>query len=148
MRTSHALFVEMLFFNYLIAAPDAHAKNYSLLFGPAGEAVLAPLYDVASMLPYVRPRERMRVAMSIGGENRVRRVGANAIARLVETNALDDFGISAKACKRLMAELAGTIPGKLEALFNESADIPGVLELKERMVPRVASLCETELKLL
>lgn len=143
-----ALFVEMLFFNYLIAAPDAHAKNYSLLFGPAGEAVLAPLYDVASMLPYVRPRERMRVAMSIGGKNRVGRVGANAIARLVETNALDDFGIGAKACKRLMTELAGTIPVKLKALFNESADIPGVLELEERMMPHVASLCETELKLL
>ena len=25
------MFVSMLMFNYLIAAPDAHAKNYSLL---------------------------------------------------------------------------------------------------------------------
>lgn len=34
-------FLLMLFFNYLLAAPDAHAKNYSLLIGPKGEASLA-----------------------------------------------------------------------------------------------------------
>ena len=44
-------FADALAWNWLIAGTDAHAKNYSLLLaGP--EARLAPLYDIASALPY------------------------------------------------------------------------------------------------
>jgi len=46
-------FFEAVVFNQLIAGTDAHAKNYSLLLGRGGEVRLAPLYDVASFLPYV-----------------------------------------------------------------------------------------------
>ena len=42
------LFTQMLFYNCLIGAPDAHAKNYSLILGNGRNAVLAPMYDVAS----------------------------------------------------------------------------------------------------
>lgn len=43
-----------LAFNYAIAGTDGHARNYSLLLsGP--DAVLAPLYDLNSALPYTRP---------------------------------------------------------------------------------------------
>lgn len=44
-------FMEATVFNFLIAGTDAHAKNYSLLFGP-NKVRLAPLYDIASFLPY------------------------------------------------------------------------------------------------
>ena len=44
-------FADALAFNWLIAGTDAHAKNYSLLL--AGNQIrLAPLYDIASILPY------------------------------------------------------------------------------------------------
>lgn len=44
-------FIGALGFNWLIAGTDAHAKNFSLLL--SGRRVrLAPLYDVASILPY------------------------------------------------------------------------------------------------
>ncbi len=44
-------FADALIWNWLIAGTDAHAKNYSLLL--AGDQVrLAPLYDIASALPY------------------------------------------------------------------------------------------------
>lgn len=56
-----ARFVDALAFTWIIAGTDAHAKNYSLLL--AGPQVrLAPLYDVASALPYddmYLPRLRM-----------------------------------------------------------------------------------------
>lgn len=55
--------------NYLLGAPDAHAKNYSVLL--AGSAVqFAALYDVASGLTVARAgRLRFpRAAMSLGGE--------------------------------------------------------------------------------
>jgi len=43
-----------LAFNYAIAGTDGHARNFSLLLsGP--DAVLAPLYDLNSALPYTKP---------------------------------------------------------------------------------------------
>jgi serine/threonine-protein kinase HipA len=40
-------------FNWIIAGTDAHAKNYSMLLGAQGEARLAPLYDIFSILPHL-----------------------------------------------------------------------------------------------
>ncbi|HKG39407.1 MAG TPA: type II toxin-antitoxin system HipA family toxin [Conexibacter sp.] len=63
-------FADALAWNWLIAGTDAHAKNYSLLLaGP--ETRLAPLYDVASALPYGTHERRMRLAMKLGGDYRV-----------------------------------------------------------------------------
>lgn len=78
-----AAFTRMLFFNYLVGATDAHAKNYSLLLGGKDDALLAPLYDVASGLAYEGLRRKGRLAMAIGGENRFGRVGSGAIRRYV-----------------------------------------------------------------
>ena len=52
------LFTQMLFYNCLIGAPDAHAKNYSLILGSGRNAVLAPMYDVASGLAYENLRRK------------------------------------------------------------------------------------------
>ncbi len=63
-------FADALIWNWLIAGTDAHAKNYSLLL--AEEQVrLAPLYDVASALPYDIHERKLRFAMKIGGDYRV-----------------------------------------------------------------------------
>ena len=75
------LFTQILFFNAIIGAPDAHAKNYSLLLGNDGAAMMARMYDLASGLAYERMRRRARLAMSVGGENRVGRIGPGAIRR-------------------------------------------------------------------
>ena len=40
-------------FNFVIGGTDAHAKNYSMLLGANGEARLAPLYDISSILPHL-----------------------------------------------------------------------------------------------
>lgn len=51
---SAARLFEALVYNYAIAGTDGHARNFSLLLsGP--DAVLAPLYDLNSALPYTRP---------------------------------------------------------------------------------------------
>lgn len=58
-------FVDALIWNWLIAGTDAHAKNYSLLLsGP--QVRLAPLYDVASALPYSTNERELRLAMRMG----------------------------------------------------------------------------------
>ncbi len=67
-----ARFVEANVFNWFIAAPDAHAKNYSILhaFGPTHR--LAPLYDVITALPYPsRMPGGATLAMAVDGEHRV-----------------------------------------------------------------------------
>jgi len=62
-------FVQALIFNYLIGAPDAHAKNYSVMHAP-GLTRITPMYDVASALPYEADgvTELATAAMKIGGQ--------------------------------------------------------------------------------
>jgi serine/threonine-protein kinase HipA len=79
----HALwqFFSALAFNWLIAAPDAHAKNYSVLH-LAGAVRLAPLYDMGSALPYAGfYPPKVKLAMRIGGHYRVGAIGAPTFAR-------------------------------------------------------------------
>ncbi|TFB93193.1 type II toxin-antitoxin system HipA family toxin [Cryobacterium sp. HLT2-28] len=58
-------------YNWLISGTDAHAKNYSLI-RTERRTRLAPLYDVASALPYPELHERkIKLAMSIDGEYRI-----------------------------------------------------------------------------
>ena len=64
-------FFDAVTFNWLIGGTDAHAKNYSLLL--AGPPVrLAPLYDVASALPYPTDVQRLRLSMKYGGDYSLR----------------------------------------------------------------------------
>jgi serine/threonine-protein kinase HipA len=63
-------FFDALAWNWLIAGTDAHAKNYSLLLAGA-DVRLAPLYDVASALPYGTHERKLRFAMKVGGDYRV-----------------------------------------------------------------------------
>lgn len=58
-------------FNWIIGGTDAHAKNYSMLLGAQGEARLAPLYDISSILPHLGEGEiqaemrELKLAMKI-----------------------------------------------------------------------------------
>jgi len=64
-------FLRACVFNFLIGGTDAHAKNYSILLGKGGQVRLAPLYDIASIFPYVRGDWRKtRMAMSVSGHDR------------------------------------------------------------------------------
>jgi serine/threonine-protein kinase HipA len=63
-------FADALIWNWLIAGTDAHAKNYSLLLAE-DQVRLAPLYDVASALPYDMHERKLRFAMKVGGDYRV-----------------------------------------------------------------------------
>jgi serine/threonine-protein kinase HipA len=65
-----------LAFNWVIAGTDGHSKNYSLLHSPGSCVGLAPLYDLASFLPYQRdPKSRkVKLAMKIGGTYRLHEV--------------------------------------------------------------------------
>lgn len=70
-RTDVGTLFQALVFNFLIGGTDAHAKNYSLLFGTNGQIRLAPLYDISSALPYPQLQKRkIKMAMKIGSHYR------------------------------------------------------------------------------
>ena len=61
-------FARAIMLNWIIGGTDAHAKNFSMLIGRQGRGRLAPLYDVASMLPYDADSRRLKMATKIGGK--------------------------------------------------------------------------------
>jgi serine/threonine-protein kinase HipA len=83
-------FVAALAFNWLIAGTDAHAKNYSLLLA-SRRVRLAPLYDIASILPYDDiDLKKAKFAMKVGGDYKLSQIGLREwekFAREVRTDA-------------------------------------------------------------
>lgn len=81
-----ARFVDALVFNWLISGTDAHAKNYSFLLASGGQVRLAPLYDLASSLPYERqiPQRQATLAMKIGGKYKLPLIGLREWKKLAE----------------------------------------------------------------
>ena len=67
-------FMRACAYNFAIAGTDAHAKNYGLLIAPGGRFRLAPLYDIASWLPYSKHHTNRKLAMSVDGEYRYDRI--------------------------------------------------------------------------
>lgn len=68
-------FIDAIGLNWLIAGTDAHAKNYSLLISGGSRVRLAPLYDIASILPYDNiDFHKVKLAMKIGGEYKLRNI--------------------------------------------------------------------------
>lgn len=90
-------FLDALIFNWLIAGTDAHAKNYSVLIGGWGLVRLAPLYDIASILPYddVDPR-KAKLAMKVGDEYRLHHVGLSEWRKLAVTVKTDPDALIAR----------------------------------------------------
>jgi len=69
-------FADALLLNFLISGTDAHAKNYSLLLAGNNQARLAPIYDIASALPYPRQisPHKAKLAMKIGSEYHLKKI--------------------------------------------------------------------------
>lgn len=121
-------FLDALTLNWLICGTDAHSKNYSILL--AGRQVrLAPLYDVASALPYPdMPLQKMRLAMKFGGSYLVtsrtsdmwprvgKEVGLPAGVVVDRVRTLMDRlppALSEAARDPSVAAIASTMPGRL-----------------------------------
>ena len=76
-------FVRAIALNWLVAGTDAHSKNYALLLSSDSRVRLAPLYDLASALPYPGMRPiGVKLAMKIGGEYRLHNIAASQWRKL------------------------------------------------------------------
>jgi len=90
-------FVEALGFNWLIAGTDAHAKNYSLLLAEGPTVRLAPLYDIASILPYDQiDAKKIKLAMKIGDEYKLSQIGLRQWQKFARGTRLDTDKVIAR----------------------------------------------------
>ena len=75
-QTDLRRFMKSQIFFWLLAAPDGHAKNFSLHILPQGQFKLAPLYDVMSIWPIEGPGpnqwsiHKLKLAMAFWGKNK------------------------------------------------------------------------------
>jgi len=63
-------FLRAVMLDQIICATDQHAKNYSIQIVPGPRIRLAPLYDIASYLPYAKDSKNVKMAMRVGKKYR------------------------------------------------------------------------------
>jgi serine/threonine-protein kinase HipA len=133
-------FMDAQIFNWLIFGTDGHAKNYSLLHWVGGRVRLAPLYDVASVLPYPGvDRLRAKLAMKVGGKYRLRDIGRHSWSKFARENKLNEEEV------RLAVEtMTRRLPDEALSLASElrKAELrhPILRKLVEALVSRSASI--------
>ncbi|WP_271575053.1 HipA domain-containing protein [Bradyrhizobium sp. CCBAU 11361] len=99
-------FVSALVFNWLIGGSDAHAKNYSLLLASGPLVRLAPLYDIASILPYDNVDQRkIKLAMKVGGEYKLDQIGLRQWQKFSR-----ELRVDADVLIATLISMAGQIP--------------------------------------
>ncbi len=139
-------FLDAIAFNWLIAGTDAHAKNYSVLIGAGSTVRLAPLYDVASILPYEGiVSQKIRLAMKLGRTYRVRDIGIHQWRNLAA-----EIRVNEKRLISRVQELAAAMPAQI-SLVEQQTRTEGLLHpliarLSEKLQER-ATQCERLLQL-
>jgi serine/threonine-protein kinase HipA len=130
-------FVRAVIANYLLAAPDAHAKNYSLLLVQR-QVTLAPLYDVATGLTAgLEPGtlRYKRAAMAIGGQNRFGDVNASDLQRFAVA-----MGVDHEFVRETAINMANTLPDAMRDAFSQlPRNIHDGKVIKDVLLPRLAS---------
>jgi serine/threonine-protein kinase HipA len=131
-------FADALAFNWLIVGTDAHTKNYGLLL--AGTQIrLAPLYDVASYLPYDdSDGYKVKLAMKVGDDYKLRRTDR----RSAWEHAADELKLDAGRLIERVVDLASRMPDAF-AQAAEGSNLTGLeSDLHERLVELVIARCQ------
>ena len=129
-------FIDAIGFNWLIAGTDAHAKNYAILLSGGPRVRLAPLYDVASILPYDDYHlPSVKLSMKIGGEYRLRDIGLRQWRKLAQETRIDEGRLIDR-----LGQMAGRLPDAVRDLCKraraDGLDQPVVERLELRLIQR------------
>lgn len=126
-------FADGLIYNWVIGGTDAHAKNYSVLLD-GRDALLAPLYDIASALPYDDIHfPKAKLAMKIGKHYKIAAINAKSWQQLA-----DDLSIAADDLIERARQLALAVPDAIHAAATD----PLVAELGSPLPALLASRIE------
>jgi len=138
-------FLDSLLFNWVIGGTDGHAKNYALLLAGGGQIRLAPLYDIASILPYADiPVQKAKLAMKVGGKYRLQDIAARHWQRLYEAARVDAevFLSRHAALARRIASVSGPLVRKLAEAGLEN----GVIESLGSAISARSQSCAESLR--
>lgn len=127
-------FLDSLVFNWLVGGTDAHAKNYSLLLGVGGRARLAPLYDLASILPYSHDYQRLKLAMRVGKKYRLRDVRGTDWVRLAKAVHTDADGLLTR-----ISDQATRLPDEAASVAAEMKREELTHTIVDRLVEQIAA---------
>jgi len=132
-------FVDAVLFNFLIAGTDAHAKNYALLIAGAGRVRLAPLYDVASILPYDDyDLRKVKLSMKIGGEYGVLDIRRRHLERQATEIKIHSDAMVARL-KSLAEQLPDAMSDEARIAASEGLTSPIIDRLVSRTARRAAA---------
>ena len=135
-------FMRACAFNFVIGGSDAHGKNYGLLLGPRGRFRLAPLYDLASWLPYSTRRREDRFAMSIDGHYRFDRIMPSHWQAEARKSGYDGEQALAHVCD-ILARLPDDARTLLAICQQEGSATNELTRLIDLMVARCLELART-----
>lgn len=127
-------FVDALLFNWLIGGTDAHSKNYSLLL-QGSAARLAPLYDVASALPYGGVHvPKIKSAMKVGSHYKITSISRKDWEQLAsETSVAAEWII----------ERARDLTSRIVDAFDQAASEASVVALNSPLTTTLLAAIET-----
>lgn len=133
---------------YLLAATDAHAKNFSLLYSRGENRPsmrLAPLYDIASTWPYPRriPPQKMKLAMRIGRHYRMREIQPPHFEELAKACRYPADGLMAA-----LQDLAQRLPDESVGLLKEIEVKGMVRSVLARLRDGLAAQCKATIRLI
>jgi serine/threonine-protein kinase HipA len=123
---SRVRYAVALVFAWMVISTDAHAKNYSLFLDPEG-AVLTPLYDVSSLIPYVGSTPDLDVPSLLermASRRLAQRYGATSV---VGDIGRVELGRIAAGCGLSLDELLTLTVAYLAALPQMVADVASSL---------------------
>jgi serine/threonine-protein kinase HipA len=123
----------------LSAGTDAHAKNYGVLIAP-GRVRLAPLYDVASVLPYPRfDVNRIKLAMKVSERYRMSEIRRGDWVKAAAQLQLDSVSLLERITH--MAEAINELTPQIGARLKDAGVTERIIDrLVTRLVGR-AQLC-------
>jgi len=132
-------FLDAVAYNWLIAGTDAHAKNYALLIGAESRVRLAPLYDVASVLPYPDiDIERVKFSMKLGGEYRLRNIGLYHWRRLADELRVDPDAMIQRV-DDFARQLADHVADITRRMTDEGLSHPIIARMANELTARSAA---------
>lgn len=136
--TDERRFLDALILNWLIAGTDAHAKNYSFLIASRGQTRLAPLYDIASSLPYPQQvyARHATLAMKIGNQYKLRQIGPREWKKAAAELRCDETALRTR-----IVELATLIPDAAAQIQRDMKAKGITHDVLQRLVTALQERC-------
>jgi serine/threonine-protein kinase HipA len=133
---------------WLLAAPDGHAKNFSLFIEPGGSYRLTPLYDVMSAYPLMQNRsmskQKIKMAMALKGtsKNNYHWLSIQPRHYLSTAKAID---FSQKQAQSILEEMLNQTPQVASQVWDRlPSDFP--VHISEPILEGMISLAKQKLE--